>query len=301
MKYDVIILGGGAAGLGAALYSARYALKTLLIAKEFGGTGNIAHKVDNWIGEPGISGPALMNKFVAHVDKYNVPRVEAEVTEIKKAATGFKVKAGGKTYEAKAVIYSLGMKHRKLEVPGEDEYSGKGVHYCYTCDGPLYAGKKVGVVGGSDSAALGALFLAEHVEKVQVLYRKGKLRAEPISTQQVYDHPKIEVIHNVNVKKFYGEKFLKGVELDNGKNLELDGVFIEIGHIPLSDMIKPLNVKITSHGFIQVDKHQKTNVKGFCAAGDITTKHTLKQFITSAEEGSVAAETVYNYINQGKW
>ena len=119
MKYDVIIIGGGAAGLGAALYSARYNLKTLIIAKEFGGTGNIAHRVDNWIGEPGITGMDLMNKFIKHIDEYKVPKIEAEVTNISKLSDGsFSVKAG-KTYHGKTVIYALGMKHRELGILGE--------------------------------------------------------------------------------------------------------------------------------------------------------------------------------------
>ena len=169
--YDVIILGGGAAGLGAALYSARYALNTLLIAKEFGGTGLIAHKVDNWIGEPGIAGIPLMNKFVDHVKQYNVPMVQAEVKSItKNDDKTFTVKAD-KTYKTKAIIYAFGMTHRKLNVKGEKEFSGKGVHYCYTCDGPIYKDKNVAVIGGSDSAGLGSLFLADYAKKVSVLYR----------------------------------------------------------------------------------------------------------------------------------
>ncbi|SVC02276.1 uncharacterized protein METZ01_LOCUS255130, partial [marine metagenome] len=138
--------------MGAALYSARYNLKTLIIAKEFGGTGNIAHKVDNWIGEPGITGMELMDKFVKHINDYDVTRVESEVTNISKlSGNSFSVKAD-KTYHGKSVIYALGMKHRKLEIPGEKKFAGKGVNYCYTCDGPLYKNKKVAIIGGGDSA-----------------------------------------------------------------------------------------------------------------------------------------------------
>ncbi|MAG59196.1 thioredoxin reductase [Candidatus Woesebacteria bacterium] len=296
--HDVIIIGGGAAGLGAALYCARYNLKTLLIAKEFGGTGNIAHQVDNWIGEPGISGMKLMQKFIKHVDSYKVQRLTEEVKSITKNSEGtFSVKAE-KTHKTKTIIYALGMTHRKLGIPGEEEYASKGVHYCYTCDGILYKDKTVAVVGGSDAAALGALFLGQHAKQVYVLYRKDKLRAEPISSKQVYEHPKIKVIHNVNVTEFKGEAMLKSITLDNGKTMDLDGVFIEIGHIPLSNLAKEVKVKINDHGFIEVDQTQTTNVKGFFAAGDITTAHTLKQFITSAAEGSVAAESVYRYLTK---
>ncbi len=301
MKYDVIIIGGGAAGLGAALYSARYNLKTLIIAKEFGGTGNIAHQVDNWIGEPGITGMDLMNKFVKHVDDYKVPKVEAEVTKISKMSDGsFSVKAD-KTYHGKTVIYSLGMKHRELGIPGEKEFAGKGVHYCYTCDGPLYSKKNIAVIGGGDAAGLGSLFLAEYGKRVYTLVRKPFMRAEPITQDQMKSNKKIKIMLENEAVEFYGEKTLQGIKLKNGRKLEVDAAFIEIGHIPLSDLAKRLRVKVNSHGFIPVDNTQKTNLKGFCAAGDITTRHTLKQFITSASEGSVAAESVYNFIKNNKW
>jgi len=301
MKYDVIIIGGGAAGLGAALYSARYNLKTLIIAKEFGGTGNIAHLVDNWIGEPGVTGLDLMNKFIKHVDDYKVPRVEAKVTKISKMSDGsFSVKAD-KTYHGKTVIYSLGMKHRELGIPGEKEFSGKGVHYCYTCDGPLYPKKTIAVIGGGDAAGLGSLFLSEYGKQVYTLVRKPFMRAEPITQEQMKAKKKIKIMFENEAAEFYGDKVLQGIKLKNGRKLEVDAAFIEIGHIPLSDLAKSVKVKINSHGFIPVDNHQKTNIKGFCAAGDITTRHTLKQFITSAAEGSVAAETVYNFIKNNKW
>ena len=295
---DVIIIGGGAAGLGAALYSARYKLDTSVLVKEVGGTGNEAHKVDNWIGSPGISGMKLMEDFVAHVKSYNVPLEVGEVSSVKKEGDRFVVSIKEKSYESKALILATGMKHRKLGITGEKEYEGKGVHYCYTCDGPLYGGKTVAVIGGSDSAALGALFMAEHAEKVYVIYRKSKLRAEPVSTENVYKHPKIEVIHDTNVKEIYGEQFVTGVKTDTGKNIKLDGLFIEIGHLPNNELAKGLGVEIDEKGFVKVDSHFKTNVEGVFAAGDVVDSITLKQFITSASSGSIAAESVYYYLKR---
>ena len=301
MKYDVIIIGGGAAGLGAALYSTRYNLKTLIIAKEFGGTGNIAHKVDNWIGEPGISGMDLMNKFIKHIDEYKVPKVEEEVTNISKMSDGsFSVKAD-KTYHGKTIIYALGMKHRELGIPGEKEFSGKGVHYCYTCDGPLYAKKNIAVIGGGDAAGLGSLFLSEYGKQIYTLVRKPEMRAEPITQDRMKANKKIKIMLENEAVEFYGEKMLQGIKLTNGRKLEVNAAFIEIGHIPLNYLAKRVRVKVNAHGFIPVDNAQKTNIKGFCAAGDITTRHTLKQFITSAAEGSVAAETIFNYLKSSKW
>ncbi len=186
MKYDVIIIGGGAAGLACALYSARFSMKTLVIAKEFGGTGNVAHVVDNWIGDPGIGGMDLMQKFIEHVKSYKVPMVDGLVSSVKKKGKEFVVMVGKKNYETKTVVFANGMRHRNLNVPGEKEFTTKGVHYCYTCDGPLYGKKTVAVIGGSDSAGLGALFMAEYAKKVHVIYRKAKLRAEPVTAKKVY-------------------------------------------------------------------------------------------------------------------
>jgi thioredoxin reductase (NADPH) len=242
-----------------------------------------------------------MNKFIKHVDEYKVPKVEAEVTKISKMSDGsFSVKAD-KTYYGKTVIYSLGMKHRKLGIPGEEEFSGRGVHYCYTCDGPLYKNKKVAIIGGGDSAGWGSVFLSEHAKEVYTLVRKPFMRAEPITVSQMEDSPKIKIKYNTEAAEFFGDTILKGIKFKSGRTMKVDAVFIEVGHIPLSEMVEPLRVKRNDHRYILVDNHQRTNLKGFCAAGDITTRHTLKQFITSAAEGSVAAETVYNYLKQNTW
>ncbi len=296
---DVIIIGGGAAGLGAALYCARFTLKTTVIAKDYGGTGNIAHLVDNWIGQPGITGPELMKKFVAHVKEYKVPLVEAEVLSVEKTKKGFLVKTTDKKkYESKTILFANGMTHRKLGIPGEREYSGKGVHYCYTCDGPLYRDKTVAIIGGSDAAALGTLFMEGYAKKIYVIYRGDKLRAEPISAAKVYKMKKAEVIHNTNLTEIYGEKFVKGFKTDTKKDIKVDGIFIEAGHLPLTDLAKGLGVKLDEKGFIAVDKNQVTNISGVFAAGDISNGTSLKQFITSAAEGSIAAQAIYSYIQK---
>jgi len=298
--YDVLIIGGGAAGLGAALYSARFSLKTAVIAKEFGGTGNIAHLVDNWIGAPGITGPELMQKFVAHVKAYKVPLVEAEIVSVQKKKNTFVVMTSDKKkYEAKTVIFANGMQHRKLGIPGEKEFAGKGVHYCYTCDGPLYRNKTVAIIGGGDSAALGTIFMEGYAKKIYVIYRGGKLRAEPISAEKVYKMKKTQVIHNTNIVEIYGEKFVTGVKTDTKKDINVDAVFVEIGHVPLTDLAKRLGVKLDDYGFIAVQKNQATNILGVFAAGDITNATTLKQFITSAAEGSIAAQSAYYYLTKG--
>ena len=296
---DVVIIGGGAAGLGAALYCARFTLKTTVIAKDYGGTGNIAHLVDNWIGDPGITGPELMKKFISHVKEYKVPLIEAEVVSLEKTKKGFVVKTSDKKkIETKTILFANGMTHRKLGIPGEKEYSGKGVHYCYACDGPLYKGKTVAMIGGSDAAALGALFMEQYAKKVYVIYRGEKLRAEPISSIRVYKSKKMEVIHNTNLTEIYGEKFVKGIKTDTKKDIILDGIFIEVGHLPLTDLAKSVGVKLDAKGFIAISKDQSTSVPGIFAAGDITNGTSLKQFITSVAEGSIAAQSLYFFLQK---
>lgn len=299
MIYDVVIVGGGAAGLAAALYSARYALKTLIVAKEFGGTGNIAHRVDNWIGEPGISGLDLMKKFLDHVKEYKVSFLENEVVSIGKKEEAFVVKMlYKKNVEARTIIFANGMEHRKLNVPGEKEFAGKGVHFCFTCDGPIYKGKTVAIIGGSDSAALATIFMEKYAKKIYVIYRGERLRAEPISAQKVYSMKKTTVIHNTNLVEIYGDKVVRGVKTDTKKDIKVDAVFVEIGYVPLSNLAKSIGVKLSDYGFIQVGKNAETNILGVFAAGDITTTTTLKQFITAASEGSIAAQGVYFYLQK---
>ncbi len=294
--YDTIIIGGGAAGLGAALYSTRFKLNTLVIAKELGGTGNVAHKVENWLGIREISGPELMQKFAEHVKSFSVPIKEENVAKIEKEGETFKISTDQETHECKTIILATGMRHRELNVPGEKEFLGKGVSYCYTCDGAFFKGKTVGMVGGSDAAGMGALMLTEYADKVYVVYRGDKIRAEPVTTEKIYKHDKIEVIHKANVKEIKGENVVKSVVLDTGDEIELDGLFIEIGAVPVTVLIEPLGVGLDERGFIKVDKDQATNVEGIFAAGDITNATPLKQFITSASQGSIAAQGAHKFL-----
>ena len=302
--WDVLIVGGGTAGLGAALYAARYNLKTLVIAKVYGGTGNEAHLVDNWMGDPGITGMDLMKKYINHVKKLEVPLVEGTVDATKKEGNEFTTTAtvGGTqhTFKSKTIILCSGMKHNHLGVPGEEEFAKKGVSYCYTCDAAFYKDLTAGVVGGSDSAAQAALLLSEYAKKVYVFYRKDKLRAEPITTEKVYADPKIEVQHNVNVTEITGEKMVNGVKLDNGEDVKLDGIFIQIGAKPDPALANMLGVKLDDQQFIAVDRESRTNVEGVYAAGDMTNGTTLKQFITSAADGSKAAQQAYLYLQKNQ-
>jgi thioredoxin reductase (NADPH) len=189
------------------------------------------------------------------------------------------------------------MQHKKLGIPGEQEYAGKGVHYCYTCDGPLYRNKVLAVIGGSDSAAQGALFLSQYGTKVYSIYRRERLTAEPITTDKVERHEKVELVPKSNIVEILGDgNHVKQLKLDTGRVLDVDGLFVEIGHLPLSDLAKSLGVELNERGYIKVDRRQATSVPGIYAAGDITDATELKQFITSAAEGSVAAQSIYRFI-----
>lgn len=300
----MIIVGGGAAGYPAAIYAARFSLKTLVIAKERGGLITTTHVVENYPGFVRVSGTELMDKMEEHVKDYDVPIVDGEVIDIQKEGDYFIVKTKEKQYKTKTVVIATGTERRKLGIPGEDEYYGKGVSYCATCDGPLFRDKVIGVVGGSDSAAKEALLLAEYGSRVYIIYRKEKIHPEPINMKRVEENEKIEIINNTNVKEVKGEKFITHVLLDrdfDGTNkLELGGLFIEIGHIPQSQLADKLGVKLNDKKEIIIDKLSRTNVPGVFAAGDVADLE-WKQAITGAAEGCVAAYSAYEYISGKKW
>jgi thioredoxin reductase (NADPH) len=193
------------------------------------------------------------------------------------------------------VIFATGTEHRHLGVPGEAEFTNKGVSYCATCDAPFYRGKTVAIVGGSDSAVKESLITAEHAAKVYIIYRGEALRAEPINAKRLAAKANIEVIYKANITEIYGEKRVAGVRLDTGADLPLDGVFVEIGRLPRSDLAKSLGVALAANGEILTARDGSTNLPGVFAAGDVTASG-WKQAITAAAEGARAANTAFDYI-----
>jgi thioredoxin reductase (NADPH) len=304
---DVIIIGSGIAGMSAALYCGRFLLRTMVIGDLPGGTLNIAGAVENYPGLPGTSGLELATKVAEHAQSYGIEVLMERAGFVERKAGAFEVKAGGKAYRSKAVIFATGGEWRKLGVPGEEEFQGKGVHNCAICDGPLYKGKVLAVVGGSDSAAKEALVLSEYASKVYVIYRRGEIRAEPINLRGVQERVKsgaMEIITDTNVTRITGEaggRRVAGVELDRpykGKAaLPLDGVFIDIGHVPLSGLAKGLGVKLNPRGEIETDKNGRTSVPGIFAAGDVTDCE-FKQAVTAAAEGTKAAYSAYQFVSK---
>jgi len=295
--YDTIIVGGGVAGLGAAVYCGRFELKTLVLADKIGGTIILTGDIYNYPGFKKISGMELADKIKEHAGDYGIEIKEEKVSKIEKHGNFFKVNG----YKTKTIIFATGTEWRKLNVRGEKEFSGKGVHYCSLCDGVLYKNKIVCVVGGSDSAAKEALMLTQWAKKVYIIYRKEKIRAEPINLKRVQESKKIEVINNTNVVSIKGDKFVNAVVFDKAykgsKEFKLDAVFVEIGHIPVSGLAKGIGVKLNDKNEIIVDKDSKTNIKGFYACGDVVDSK-FKQAITGVAEGVIAAYNAYEYLTK---
>lgn len=297
--YDVIIIGSGVSGLGAAIYAQRFGLKTLVIGELQGGTITKTHLVENYPGFPSLSGIELAQNIIKHAESVETEIKATKVTSIEKTDQGFQVKTGSETYETRTVILATGTHHRKLGVPGEEEFTNKGVSYCATCDGPLFRDKTVGIVGGSDSAVKESLLLAQFAKKVYIIYRKEEVRAEPINKKRMEENDKIEVINNTNVTEILGDQTIQKVKFDTGKELDLGGLFIEIGRLPQADLAKSLGVELNEKGEVKINRMSQTNVPGFYAAGDVTDSD-WKQAITGVAEGVKAAYSAYQVVEGGK-
>jgi thioredoxin-disulfide reductase len=307
--YDVIIIGGGCAGLAAALYAKRYQLKTLVLAKELGGLITTTHIVENYPGILPVSGWDMMNVFLKQMEELEVEMKEIAVDAIRRVegcedgscSHVFEVDAAGETYRAKTVIFGTGTKHRELGAPGEEAYKNKGVSYCATCDGALFKKKPLAVVGGGDSAAKEALLLSTYGTHVYVIAR-STLRAEPINLHRIDHNDKITIIAGNEVASIEGDGksvthiMLKN-EFDGGKKLNVQGLFIEIGHLPQNELAMPLGVAMNQKKEILIDRESRTNIPGFFSAGDCTDT-AWKQAIVSASEGSQAANSAYEYITK---
>lgn len=299
MEYDVIIIGGGVAGLAAAIQSRRFNLKTLILATEIGGLVNLPHPVENYPGFMKTTGMELLKSIREHAENLKPDIKEETVTSCEKKGGMFRVTTDKKSYDGKTLVIATGSERRKLNVPGEQEFLGKGVSYCASCDGPLFRDKVVAVVGGNDSAAKEALLMTQYAKKVYIIYRGEKIRAEPMLAKQVEKNKKIEIITSTNVTGVKGKMFMNAVMLDREYNksreLKLDGMFIEIGHTPAIYLAEQLGVKLNEAKEIIVDKESKTNVEGVYAAGDVTN-NGWKQVVIAVSQGSYAGYSAYNQI-----
>lgn len=304
--YDLLILGAGPAGLNAALYAKRKGLETIIIAKDKGGQVMDTSSVENYLGFPSLTGEGLVKKFLEHVEELKVPILEYEEVERIQNDTDSSVKAvmlkNGKTLKTKTVIIATGSKPRRLGVPGEKEFSGKGVCYCAICDGPLFAEEEVIVAGGGNSAVEAALDLSKIASKVTVVHR-SQFRADKILVDQLIQKSNVEIKLATDILEVYGDKFMSGIKVLNKENsneysIEAAGLFVEIGYLPNSEMFADF-LELNSRNEIVVDKHGMTSIPGVFAAGDVTDT-PYKQIIMSAADGAKCSLAANDYINNLK-
>ena len=301
--YDVIIIGSGPAGLAAAIYARRAGLGSLVLEKEYVSGGQVlnTYEVDNYPGMSGIGGFDLGMKLKEHADQLGATFITGEVKGLRRESSIITVETAKATYRAKAVIIAAGAGHRKLGIPGEKEFAGRGVSYCATCDGAFFRGKTTAVVGGGDVAVEDAIFLARMCEKVYVVHRRHELRAAGSLQEKLFALPNVEMIWDSQAVRIEGEEMVqrlivKGVHTGEERTLPVDGVFAAIGITPSSAPYEGL-VDLDDQGYIVADETGRTNRPGVFAAGDIRTK-AFRQIITAAADGANAVHSVEAYLNE---
>lgn len=302
---DMVIIGGGPAGLTAGLYAARAALKTLLIEQAMpGGQAATTDRIDNYPGFPqGISGPELMMQMDEQARRFGMEMEFTRVAEIIPVLSMFTLKTDAGEIAAKTIVIATGAESRALGVPGEQEFLGRGVSYCATCDGAFFQGKKVAVIGGGDSAIQEGLFLTKFAEKVYIIHRRDELRATKVIQDKAMKNDKIEFILNATVSSILGTDKVEAVKImdlksKEEKSIAVDGIFVYIGKKPASDLVKQL-VRVDEQGYIIVNQQMMTSQPGMFAAGDVR-QTPLRQVVTAVSDGAIAAVTAEHYIESLK-
>ncbi len=300
MIYDVIVIGGGPAGLAAAIYLARQKMKFLMLTGDIGGKALWSSDVENYLGFHMLDGIDLAKKFKEHLNDYqdSFELHEGElVASVSQEQLGFRVMTNKGAYASKTLLITTGEETRKLNVPGEKEYYGKGITYCAACDAPLFGGKKVHVIGGGNSAMDAALFLEKYAEHVSLVLVNAELMGDAVMRKRCQDSSKMTIITGTKTSKFVGEQFLTGIGLIGADGVErvesTQGAFIEIGLVPVSGFID--FVDKDKWGQIVVDKQNKTSARGVWAAGDVTDI-SEKQIAIAVGEGSKAALEIIKYF-----
>jgi NADH-dependent peroxiredoxin subunit F len=304
--YDLVIIGGGPAGVSAGVYAARKRLKTLFITGEWGGQSTVSDGIQNWIGTINIPGAKLAEDLKAHLEAYKSDIVEIKdhdlVTKIEKSGDGFVVTTeSGSTHETKTVLVASGSKRRKLTIPGAELFENKGITYCASCDGPLFAGKDVVVVGGGNAGFETAAQLLAYTNSVTLLQRGTEYRADPVTVERVLANPKMRGITNTELVEVKGEQFVTGMvykDLNDGaiKEIPCGGVFVEVGLVPATDYVKGL-VELNPYGQVVIDpRTQSTKTPGIWAAGDCTDV-LYHQNNIAAGDAVRALEDIYMHIH----
>jgi len=307
-KYDLIVIGTGAAGLSAGVYAGRYNMKTLVVGKEFGGETAKAGSIENWPGDISVDGYELMSRMKKHAEHVGAKVIDGEVKKVEKDGDCFNVTIDDTTYHAGSIVLGLGSERRRLGLPNEKELTGKGVHFCVTCDGPIYSGRTIALVGGGDAAVKGVNLIAEYVEKIFLLVRGKEFRAEPINVTEMKKlGDKVEVLYETEVKEIVPnekglfEKVILTKEYNGSTDLNVDGLFIEVGAVPNTDIVEPLHLKHDATKYLEVDSMMRTSEPGVYAAGDIVNHFEhFKQDITASAMGAVAATSAYGYYKEHK-
>ncbi len=301
MRYDTIIIGAGPAGLSAAIYAARSGMKTAVFEKALvGGQITVTQDVENYPGfENAIEGFELTEQMRKQAERFGAEFIDAEVTEIGIEGKCKVIGTHEQEYRAKSIIFCSGASPRRLNVPGEEKLTGRGVSYCATCDGALYRNKTVAVLGGGDSAIEEGLFLTRFAEKVYVIHRRNELRAQYIIQQRAFKEPKMEFIWDTVLQEIKGEGKVEELELYNRKTdkisfLKVDGVFIYVGILPNTALLES-RIELDTSGFVITDEHMQTNIPGVYAAGDIRSK-VLRQVVTATNDGAIAAWSAEKWI-----
>ena len=297
--YDLIIIGAGPAGITAAVYAARKKMNVLVITKDIGGQAAWSGDIENYTGYQFITGPELAAKFEEHMRKFSINVKESEeVLSIQKNHEHISLKTTKAAYEAKAVIIASGKRSKELGVTGEQEFKNKGLTYCATCDGPLFAGKDVAVIGGGNSALDATLQLIAIAKQVYLITIDAQLHGDEVMKEKVIGSDKVSVVTEAHITAITGTKFVDGLELKKGtekQKLPVQGIFIEIGLIPNSEFAQ--HVEKNEKGEIKINSYNQTNISGVFAAGDVTDIPE-KQIVIAAGEGSKATLSVFRYLSK---
>jgi thioredoxin reductase (NADPH) len=300
--YDLIIIGAGPAGLSASIYASRYKMDHLVFGVEQGGQMNEIYEIENWPGDISVSGKDLIGRIAGHVENYGVKVQHESIISVKKPEDNlFEVETPRGAYQSRSLILAMGAQYRKMNIPGEKEFIGKGVSYCATCDAMFFRDKIVAVAGGGNSAAVVALELKDFAGKVYLIHKEEKLSAEPVLMDKIKNEKKIEIIDGTNILEIQGDEKVKKIVLDKPHNdktyIDVDGVFIEVGTEPGVELARKLGVETDSQDYIKVKEDMSTNIPGVFAAGDITTgSNKFRQVLIAAAEGAISANGAYKFV-----
>lgn len=304
--YDLAILGGGPAGVSAGVYASRKKIKTVFITKDFGGQSVVSDSIENWIGTPVISGIDLAKSLEKHLKTYAEDIVDIRqgefVEHVSKIDGGFEVKTSGGSYQAKTVLITTGSHRRQLQAINADEFEHKGITYCASCDGPLFTGKDVVVIGGGNAGFESAAQLLAYTKSVTLLHRNADFKADPVTVEAVLKDPKMTAITNAETVEIHGDKFVNGLtykDTTTGElhKLDVQGIFVEIGAVPTTDYVADI-VERTPTNHVVVDPwNQRTSVEGIWAAGDCTNG-IYHQNNIAAGDAVKALEDIYIYLKK---